>query len=259
MKRAWTHFGVLVALTVLVAACTQPESTPVPTPTLTLAPTFNPTPSPTSTPTQVPSPTPTRTPPPTPTLTPTPAPPTPTITPALEPTLTLKIPPLSDCTGVELEREIISRTLAERSAEIQKKQPLSFYGGEVVVRAGASCRPNGVFAGFGFVNSFWRQQGGKLPSAGFSMIRFDTEADAAAIHGSHATDVSDRNNFNNCPAFFVLPVYPPVGERLEWQVSHWIFSVDNYDDSSSFLEGLGLDTYTIGQRMYEVGAELRNL
>ena len=33
-------------------------------------------------------------------------------------------------------------------------------------------------------------------------------------------------------------------------------AIDNYDDSSSLLEGLGLDTYTIGQRMYEVGAEL---
>jgi hypothetical protein len=170
-----------------------------------------------------------------------------------------------------MEREIISRTLAGWAAEIQKRQPLVAYNDVVVLSARAYCDPKRVSAGasfHGLITSFWQRKGGKLPSAGFSITRFSTEADAAVAFAAKAEALAaqcpptgcdptlfNRNTFNNCLAFERPPRYASE-DSLTWQVHRWVFGVDNFDDGSSYLEGLGLGTHDIAQRLYEAGAEL---
>jgi hypothetical protein len=189
---------------------------------------------------------------PTPTL----SPPPPIITPTLTPTPT-HLAPIVDCPGFETEREILSRTVADLwgpSGASQSCSHITCPSGEVKISGHSSCLPNGIAAGFGYSNPFWVQHGGKLPFNVVSILRFDTEADAAAALIERGIHLDDK--FNNCPALSIPQGYPPVEGFLYWQVSRWVFSVEEYDDGSSFLKSLGLDKVAIAQRMYEVGAEL---
>jgi hypothetical protein len=174
---------------------------------------------------------------------------TPSPTPTANP-----LPPIVDCPGFETEREILSRTVADLWGPSGAKHcgHITCPSGEVRISESSSCLPNGVSAGFGYSTPFWVTHQSKRPFNVVSILRFDTEAQAAAtLRGPDCC-----GTFNDCPALSIPQGYPPVEGYLYVQVSRWVFSVEEFDDGSSLLKSLGLDKDAVAQRMYEVGAEL---
>ena len=158
-----------------------------------------------------------------------------TLTPTSTPFPTLTPPPIEDCPGFELEREILLRL----APQLGRDPATGSLGGRF------ECNPGGVSVGL-------------APSAGhsnsFSITRYATEKEARTALGREG---AANRTFRGSPAVHVArtgtPMSQSLNESLAWQKSRWVFKATSFDDTHFRI---ALNVFIASERMYDAAVEL---